>query len=125
RGHRQLVIVLLQLAPTAREQPPHPVDRRTDAKPSGGIERACPIEAILKGAVTRPRRVVPVTNNGGLNLGLLILAHPQETCAFGRADPFVRISGVISRDREGGRFASPTVEERSLQARACERQEGQ
>src|SRR5439155_17777917 len=93
----QFVIMPAQLPPTTRQHSSHPIERSSNAKPGSGIECTGPIETILKRAVSWPRRVVAVTNNRWLDSGLFVFAHPKKTCAFGRANPFVQIAGVIRR----------------------------
>src|SRR5207247_7045841 len=64
--HRQFVIVLPQLAPTSWQQMSHPIKRHPDAKPSGRIKSARPIEPILKRAVAWRWRVMAMTDDGRL-----------------------------------------------------------
>src|SRR5207249_6744460 len=91
------MIPAAQLRPAAWQKPAHPVDGRADAKPRRWIESARPIKSILEGAVAGPRSVVAVADDRGMDLGLLVFARPKKPRPFGRADPFVRIAGVVSR----------------------------
>src|SRR6266478_1361004 len=93
----QLVVSFAQFAPAAGEQFCHPINGGADTKPGSGIECAGPVETILKATEARAGCVVAMTDHGGLQCALLIFTRPKKASAFRCANPFVEVTGVISR----------------------------
>src|ERR1051326_1435847 len=90
------MITAVHLSPATWQQRAHPIQRFSNTKPRSGIKCACPIKAILKHAVAWPRRVVAVTDNRRMNLGLFVFTDPKESRPFRRANPLVEVTRVIS-----------------------------
>src|ERR1051326_2665525 len=83
--------------------------------PAAGQERACkterfghtqagrwipgssPAKLDQKPRTILPRRVAAMADRERANQFLSIAAHPEEARSFGRAKPFMAISGIISR----------------------------
>src|SRR5262245_37625608 len=93
----KLMVVLLYRRRAARQQFFHPADRLAGAKPRSWIKGAGPVKAILKGAVAHAVRIVAMADHGGLQLLLLVLAHPKEGGTLRGANPFMKVGGVIGR----------------------------
>ena len=80
--NRQFVVPLHQGRQAARHQPADEADRLAHAQPGRRIERARPVEGVLKGRIARPRPVPAVADDRRLDARLPVAAHVEKSGPF-------------------------------------------
>ncbi len=88
-------VLIVELGPAAGVEGGAEADGVGDGEPGGRVEGAGPVEAVVKVCAAGAAGVFAVGDDGGADGVLAVGADVEEGCAFGSADPFVEISGVV------------------------------
>ena len=93
-GDCEVVVVLHQRRPTAGEEAFAKSDCSGHREPCGDIERALPVELIVKQRAALAWRVVAVADHCGMHARLPVAPDEDEARTAWRADPLVKVARV-------------------------------